>query len=226
MRDGWEARTALLGLALGVVLGLVVGAIRHEVSSRADPVSSQATTYVPPGADAPLVRVVSEVCGGSRWGSGAVLGDGTILTNRHVVAGATDVTVELGDRTIGSLDVRVSPGADVARLSVGRDATAGWPAPEIGRMVIGEPVVVSSAHGVTNAAVVEARRGLGPADPATAWVLDAPALSGMSGAAVHDGDGRLVGVVYAAEHRSGRALVIPAADALGAATTPMSPTSC
>ncbi len=225
MRDGWEARTAWLGLVVGALSGVAIGAMGEQMAERRAPTEVPAEVLGRAISRDPLVRVVTEVCGGRRWGSAAVLDDGTVLTNRHVVDGGSRVTVWIDDREVVATAVEEGVALDVARVSadVGE---AGGRRDDVGEMTEGQEVAVLSAYGRIDTTVVERRGGVGPGDPPVAWSLAADAPEGMSGGAVVDRRGALVGVVYASEHHTGRALVIPAADALDAPTSPVGQRRC
>lgn len=45
-------------------------------------------------AEASTVRIVTPACGGTQLGTGWIAADGTVVTNAHVVAGGSDVSVE------------------------------------------------------------------------------------------------------------------------------------
>jgi S1-C subfamily serine protease len=84
-----------------------------------DPPSSTTAGRIARGAEAGTVRVRAGVCGAQASGSGAVVGDGYVVTNAHVVAGARDGAIDVatvgGDRA----DARVvlfDPALDVALL--------------------------------------------------------------------------------------------------------------
>ena len=224
MRDGWEARTAWLGLVLGAFVGVAIGVIGEQASARA--VGDEVEVLGRVQSRDPHIRVVTDVCGARRWGSGAVLDDGTLLTNRHVVEGGSRVTVLIGDREVIPLEVGAASGLDVARLVMPPGSLQEWEPTEVGVMTAGEQIRLSTAYGSADATVVGPRAGVSPGDPPVAWELDAPAPAGMSGGAVLDAEGRLVGMVYAAALQDAAALVIPAADAAAAATTPLGQSRC
>jgi S1-C subfamily serine protease len=94
----------------------------------------------------PFGEVEPESGGGTATGSGFVIdGEGHILTNNHVVEGASKVTVKLGDseKTYEAEVVGTDPGTDIALLKV--DAPDGEIHPlSLGRSSeaeVGDPVV-------------------------------------------------------------------------------------
>ena len=62
------------------------------------------------------VEISSEACGYSLTGTGVVVGPGYIVTNAHVVAGASRTIVAIGDRTSEAAVVLFDPELDVALL--------------------------------------------------------------------------------------------------------------
>jgi S1-C subfamily serine protease len=81
---------------------------------------------------------------GTSTGSGFVIDEsGDILTNAHVVEGATKVTVDLGDKSYDAKIVGRDPSSDVALLKIGADKEALHPL-EFGNssdVRVGDPVV-------------------------------------------------------------------------------------
>jgi S1-C subfamily serine protease len=70
-------------------------------------------------AEASTVRVRADVCGAQASGSGAVIADGYVVTNAHVVAGARDGSIEVATVAGERADARVvlfDPALDVALL--------------------------------------------------------------------------------------------------------------
>ncbi|WP_367135535.1 S1C family serine protease [Saccharothrix sp. HUAS TT1] len=129
----WRRRTgavvtsaALVAALFGGVTGGVVGALNASggtaaPSSLSSPVSLGSTSGADVSAVAaevlPSVVQVNVVSAqGQGLGSGVVLtSDGRILTNNHVVAGAQQVSVTLGDgRTVDAEVVGTDPGSDLA----------------------------------------------------------------------------------------------------------------
>jgi S1-C subfamily serine protease len=71
-------------------------------------------------ARASVVKILSEsaACGGTVEGSGFVYAPGRVMTNAHVVAGATDPVVVVGNETLDATVVVYDPDLDVAVLTV------------------------------------------------------------------------------------------------------------
>jgi S1-C subfamily serine protease len=142
-----------------------------------------------------------KVVGVGRFGSGVVIGDGTILTNAHVVRGEqvriafSDGRIETG--TVAGLDAD----GDVAVISAdtGGIEPVEWAADE---SAIGSAVVALSNPGgrglrATLGFVSSARRGFrGPRGRRVRSSLEhtAPLPRGSSGSPVVDAQGRLLGI--------------------------------
>ena len=64
------------------------------------------------------IRAVAPSCGEQMEGSGFVIGSGVVLTNAHVVAGSSTVSVESGDQRLTATVVLYDPETDLAVLDV------------------------------------------------------------------------------------------------------------
>lgn len=64
------------------------------------------------------IRAVAPSCSLQMEGSGFVVADGAVVTNAHVVAGASTVRVESGSQTLEAVVVRYDPEIDIAVLQV------------------------------------------------------------------------------------------------------------
>src|SRR4051812_24446678 len=161
---------------------------------------------------AALVRVVSLGCSGRSVGSGVVVGDGRVLTNRHVVAGAAYVEVQkLDGRRIGAAVERVGETVDLAVLWAG-DGLGPGVVPG-GRLTVHQPVTLlghprgGPAGRAAGPVTARARFDQPGMRGDAAWV-DADVSEGNSGGPAFDDEGRLVGVVFARERHTGLAGVI------------------
>ena len=144
-------------------------------------------------------------------GSGVVItADGYILTNNHVIEGADDVRVSLGDsnKRYEAKVVGRDPGTDLAVLKI--DATGLAPAIfgdseklEVGDVVlaIGNPFGVGQS--VSRGIVSALGRGMGMGVFEDFIQTDAAINPGNSGGALLDTDGRLIGINSAILSRSG-----------------------
>jgi len=183
------------------------------------PVMATAAQPLDDFAESIALRVNVDTCDGSGSGSGFVGPDGTVITNRHVVDGATSISVETaaGERwEVTTAETAVA--ADLARLRVpgtGHPPVAGV-APADARSgtsvrVIGFPrggPVAATVGRVVD--VTDGERDLGGA-PRTQRI-SAVVEPGNSGGPLLDADGHVVGIVYAVELATGHGLVIPASE--------------
>jgi serine protease Do len=164
----------------------------------------------------PAVVKVETGRGGSRsdrnWprqgiGSGVIFGsDGSILTNAHVVAGASRVTVTLPDgRSMPAGVLGAEPERDLAVLRVGE---SGLPVAELraAPLRVGQLVVaIGNPHGLEGSVTAGVVSALGRALPAPAGrraariienviQTDAALNPGSSGGALANGRGEVVGI--------------------------------
>jgi S1-C subfamily serine protease len=226
---GWGWRVLIAFVAGGVLTaaGFAVGARvtsdQNEVqpaptTSSAVPVASatsQTTTApsgVPPVADdgIPPAQHVAEVLGPSvvqittdfGIGSGVVYGDGLILTNHHVVNGATGIVVQISDgrRFVGEV-VGSEPNVDIAVVSVGEGhdlpiaQLASGEKPEVGELAIAIGSPFSLQQSVTEGIVSAIDRPVENGDYYVAMIqTDAAINPGNSGGALADRFGRVIGI--------------------------------
>lgn len=211
---------ATVGVLIGVLIALVwvtagdaLAAGRPSFGVAGDTqVRAQRSDRVHDLAARATLSVVSRGCGGELVGSGVVTRGGLLVTAAHVTAGSRTAWVSAAGSSTTASPVMSSLAADVATAPLPR----GWPSvsraatdPRPGTAV----VVASRARGILKVrdTVVDAYLdGTGPDDPPRAMRLDVTVTPGESGGPVLDRRGRLVGIVYASERGSGRALVIPA----------------
>ncbi|WP_165492240.1 S1C family serine protease [Egibacter rhizosphaerae] len=163
-------------------------------------------------------RVRAVGCDRLRTGSGVHLGDGLVVTNRHVVDQADEVSINSWDGTRGEArTVGVADDADIALLQVDEAPvehvvlTDTDPEPEERLVLLGHPgggPQVVARGPVLGYLAPEELPDLEPHDE----VLRIGALvsPGSSGGPVLDGQGRLAAVVFAYEAGAGHALAIPA----------------
>jgi S1-C subfamily serine protease len=146
---------------------------------------------------------------GSETATGFIAGDGRLLTVAHVLAAGRPVFAERRRARVLRVDRRL----DVAVLAAGG---AAGPAPERAGARPGEPVTVRTIDGAVRGTVrrtITARlKGLdGRVRVRPALELAAAVEPGDSGAPVLDGDGRVVGMVFArASDRDGLAYALDA----------------
>ncbi|MFH5822607.1 serine protease [Georgenia sp. AZ-5] len=164
-------------------------------------------------AERMAVRVRNVGCGTLSTGSGFALDEHTVVTNRHVVEGSAELQVSTYDGR--DLDVVSVSSAQVADLALVRtteplpqvpglaetDPAAGTPVTVVG-YPSGGRLTTSSGHVLDT---VPDPLGTGMGD---VIVTDAEAVPGSSGSAALDADGRVVGVVYAADD-NGHSFLVP-----------------
>jgi S1-C subfamily serine protease len=142
---------------------------------------------------------------GTSTGSGFVIDEsGDILTNAHVVEGATKVTVDLGDKTYDAKIVGRDTSSDVALLKVGADKSALHPLGfgNSSELQVGDPVVaIGNPFGldrtVTTGIVSALQRKIeAPNGFSIEHVIqtDAAINPGNSGGPLLDGRGRVIGI--------------------------------
>jgi putative serine protease PepD len=154
-----------------------------------------------------IVRIdVSEAGGlGSGTGSGVIYrADGYIITNNHVIEGASDIEVtlasgqQLSARVIGT----AAPGADIAVVKVDRTGLPVARLGSIGEIEVGDLAVAMGSpfglSGTVTAGVISALHRnitLGPGERfADAIQTDAPINPGNSGGALANAEGKVVGI--------------------------------
>jgi S1-C subfamily serine protease len=150
-----------------------------------------------------VVAVLAEGPQGSGEGSGVIVDGGTIVTNNHVVDGATDVEVALanGERVAATVQA-TDPLTDLAVLETDRDdLPAAEFAPGLPR--VGElAIALGNPLGFENTATAGIVSGLhravpsGGQTPALVDLLqtDAAISPGNSGGALVGADGRVLGI--------------------------------
>jgi S1-C subfamily serine protease len=156
---------------------------------------------------ASTVRVSSAACGDRLQGSGFSPAPDTIVTNAHVVAGATRTEVLRPDgRTLPATVTVFDPVRDLAVLTV---PGLGQPSLGLGSAVVGEttaifghplgqvPVEVSPARVVRRVTADVGDIYDRPATPRQILVLNSQIDPGDSGAAVVNSAGSVVGVAFA-----------------------------
>lgn len=139
-------------------------------------------------------------------GSGVIIrADGYILTNNHVVEGASGLIVTIGTEDLPAKVVGTDPSSDLAVIKVDR---TGLPVMEIGTssdLVVGAPVVaIGSPFGLEKTVTTGIISALGRSSMAsgssgittyTSLIqTDAAINPGNSGGALTDAQGRLIGI--------------------------------
>ena len=219
---------ALAGAILAVAGGVFY--LQHSGFSSAGPtvvpapvIKSSGNATIDPAAiykaDAPGVvlvesRVTATAAGpfgperqrGIAEGSGFMIaGHGSILTNYHVVAGASKTTVTLKDGKVYDAQlVGSDPSTDVAVLRIDAPASELKPLPlgDSSKLQVGQPVVAignplgysgTETQGIISALHRDIQAPNGFAIPG-AIQTDAPLTNGSSGGPLIDSSGRVVGI--------------------------------
>ena len=230
-----ERLVATVGLLIGILAATTWVTFGDLVGAESPPAAMAGANEVRPSgrverlAARTTLSVMSRGCSGELVGSGVVTRGGLLVTAAHVVGGSRSVTVANGEEMAVASPMLSALEADVASGPVPR----GWEAvsragadPAVGTSV----VLASRARGllrVRGARVDAYLRGTGPDDPPLAMRLDVAVSPGESGGPVLDAtDGRFLGIVYASEHVSGRALVIPVTQLSAALGGPSTVSGC
>jgi S1-C subfamily serine protease len=224
---------ALLAAALtGAILSVACGVLYPQhfgpssvgtTVSPAPVIRSSRSAAINPAAiyksDAPgVVLVQSQITGtaagpfgpqphrGTAQGSGFMIdGQGSILTNYHVVAGASKTTVTLKDGKVYDAQLAGSdPSTDVAVLRIDAPTSELKPLPlgDSSKLQVGQPVVAignplgyseTETQGIVSALHRDIQAPNGFAIPG-AIQTDAPLTNGSSGGPLIDSNGRVVGI--------------------------------
>ncbi|QIK72210.1 PDZ domain-containing protein [Propioniciclava coleopterorum] len=195
-------------MAIGLAAGLLAGGTAGFLVARTTPVSGACTTVaVANGALPAVVTVFAEnATGGGGSGSGAILTPGgRIVTNDHVIAGASRLSVLLatGEQQPATL-VGTDPKTDLAVLQIeasGLPTLALGEVPRVGEQVIAVGAPLGLSGTVTSGVVSALQRDVvAPvADGGTTVLVDtiqtdASINPGNSGGPLVDCSGRIVGI--------------------------------
>jgi S1-C subfamily serine protease len=164
-------------------------------------------------AERMVVRVRNVSCLGVGTGSGFALDEHTLLTNRHVLAGADSVEVSTWDGhslKVATAEVGALVDLGIATVS-GTLPSAGsrFADPRAGGRIevvgfpLGGPLTFSGGRVLDF--VAGSRFGI----PGPVMRITANVEPGSSGSPVLDAQGRVVGIVYALEVATGLGLAIP-----------------
>jgi S1-C subfamily serine protease len=156
-----------------------------------------------------VVRVLGTACGLGVEGSGWIAAPGLVVTNAHVVAGETDTTVSSAGSS-SSLDataVHYDPTNDLALLHVSglgggplsfaSDVRIGTPGAVLGYPENGPLTITPARAGATGPVLTQDSYGRGPVTRELT-ALRGDVRSGNSGGPLVDGNGKVMGTVFAA----------------------------
>jgi S1-C subfamily serine protease len=160
-------------------------------------------------ASGSVVRVLGTACGLGVEGSGWVAAPGLVVTNAHVVAGESDTTVTPAGAS-SSLDatpVHYDPandlallrvnGLDDAPISFAPDVRSGTTGAVLGYPENGPLTITPARVGATGPVITQDSYGRGPVTRQLT-ALRGDVRSGNSGGPLVDGNGRVLGTVFAA----------------------------
>ncbi len=211
--------TRVVATALVVVLGLATACVDPPDGPGVDTSAIDAPVEVDPGEY--TVRIRSQTCEGLGVGSGFLIDDSTIVTNRHVVEGADTLEVETSDGE--SLTVAVANQGLLADLAVVRltadmadvmgadrpHATLAPTNPEPGEAVrvfgFPEGGRLTETAGVVQDYVADPELG----NLSKVIRSDVEIHPGNSGGPAVDERNEVIGVVYAIEVATERSLIVP-----------------
>jgi S1-C subfamily serine protease len=156
-----------------------------------------------------VVRILGTACGLGVEGSGWVAAPGLVVTNAHVVAGESDTTVTPAgsDSALDATAVHYDPTNDLALLRVsGLDDSplsfasaveSGTPGAVVGYPENGPLTITPARAGATGPVITQDSYGRGPVTRQLT-ALRGEVHSGNSGGPLIDGDGEVMGTVFAA----------------------------
>lgn len=155
-----------------------------------------------------VVRVTGVACGFGVTGSGWVAAEGLVVTNAHVVAGEDETHVQVAgegpklDATVVAFDTEndvaalAVPGLDAPALELEPDPQAGTSSAVLGFPEGGPYDVRAARLGSTRTVLSQDAYGQGPIRR-TITSFRGAVRQGNSGGPVVDGNGRVVGTVFA-----------------------------
>ena len=212
------ALTALVAGSIGGAVGFTVARMTQPevaavsvapIGATGDPISPPAGGSIAAVAAAlqpSVVQINVDGTGGAGTGSGFIIReDGYILTNNHVTAGGSDITVTFSDgEVVDATLVGANPGYDLAVLKVDR---SGLPVVTLGSssaLEVGDSAIAIGSplglQGTVTAGIVSALNrpvtagGEGELSFINAIQTDAAINPGNSGGPLVDGNGAVIGV--------------------------------
>lgn len=162
------------------------------------PAKEMTTTELASKTLGSIVLLTCTVPEGTSQGSGVILSaDGTIVTNFHVVEGASKISVTFNDKTVYDGTVVIQDYdvvKDLAVLKINKTGLAPVTLGDSDALVVGEKVVaIGSPYGYSNTV----SEGIISAIRDKELQTTAPISHGSSGGALFNTKGELVGITYA-----------------------------
>ena len=223
-----------MAVSLSVLLAACLEAPAAEIATTTTQVARSTTTVVDQAADRPKppsasesrveisdvddfsLRVRTVTCGGAvALGSGFAIDENVIVTNRHVVEDAAQVTVNTWDgESIEAVQPEIGFYTDLALVEVASPLPAVGRLSEIDPQAGDEVLVVGFPEGgplqMTTGKVIDYVREPGLGSYGNVLRITAEVAHGNSGGPLLAPDGSIVGVVYAIEIETGHGLALPA----------------
>lgn len=214
---GLLATVGGFGLAMGGLSALTHHPISTPGDGLAPATTGQEATTPTSGVEAGVVDVDSTLLGGSAAGTGMVISaSGDILTNNHVIEGATSIHVQIdgGGQIWTASVVGEDPAADVALLRIaGASHLSTVPLGDSSTARVGDPVTAmgnalgrSGPPAVSQGVITALDRSITAGDDhgsseslAGLIQIDAPIQPGDSGGPLIDRGGRVIGMNTAAD---------------------------
>jgi S1-C subfamily serine protease len=159
-------------------------------------------------------QVRTTLCDGEASGSGFLVDETEVVTNRHVIEGAKGITIAFAGEAIGVGAVEVASSLDLAVLHLDRPASATAtlgvdPRPGDFTWVVGYP---HGSRRISNGRVVDVTKGEEFDEPADVLRSRAEVDPGNSGGPLQDEQGHVVGLVFAVEYQTGFSLSFPVSE--------------
>ncbi len=150
------------------------------------------------------VRIRVANCKGWGTGSGWILSDHEVVTNRHVIAGATSIQVTTYDgKEFTALSSKVASVADLGLITLNKVFTEKATYQVSSLDVLAPVTIVGYPEGqalkVENGHYLKTEKDSVDATDKLVWLLRASVKPGNSGSAVYNDQGKVVAVVYAGD---------------------------
>lgn len=212
-------RRPLVGLVVALVALAGAGCVAPPEGPGVDTALIDAPIEVDPGSY--TVRIRSQTCEGLGVGSGFLIDPTTIVTNRHVVEGADTLEVETSDGRALTVDVadqglladlavvRLSSAVDDVMAEATPHATLAPTNPEPGTRLRAFGYPEGGALTVTEGVVEDYEADPQLGNLSKVIRSDVEIHPGSSGGPAIDDRNQVIGVVYAIEVATEKALIVP-----------------